>query len=170
MRRLGLPLVLLAASASAAERTDHDGALGLLVAGSADERVAVGTTAAPGTGDLGFRAGVELGGTWALSAQKELKLSVRLFPAGANTSGAVMGGLRNGFQVDRWRTFFDLELAAYVGSVWTIGPHLGLGVQYELLPVMGVYAAVGTHFGLGSGARFLGEFVLGFQFRSYLLE
>lgn len=167
MTRAVLAVALVCATGAAAERYDHVGAVGLLVAGVGDARASVTSTGS--ASDNGFRGGLEVGGTWAWNEHREFRASARwAFDAGAPL--ALVGGVRNGYQLDRLRTFFDLGVGVYVGAPWTIGPQLAVGLQYELLPVVGVYTSVGTHFGLGSGARFLAEVSVGFQFRTYLLE
>jgi hypothetical protein len=158
---------LLTASAGVGEGRGHRGSVGLLVDGILDARASVGGDGR--AADNGVKPGLGVGGTWALDDRLEVKLSGRLFPTAASLF-AVSGGLRNGYQLERWRTFVDLELAAYLGRLWSLGPRLGLGVEYELHPLVGISVALGTHFGLGSGARFLGECVVGVHLRSYLFE
>jgi len=45
-----------------------------------------------------------------------------------------------------------------------------VGAQYDFLPTMGVYSTLGAQLGGGSGMRLSFELLIGFQFRTYLLE
>ena len=47
------------------------------------------------------------------------------------------------FGYEQLKTFFDLELAVHVAPFVTVGVRGGFGVQYDFLPVMGVYAQIG---------------------------
>lgn len=156
-------LVLVAGGAFAQDYT-HRGALGLTVS-SGGEYV---TSAATQVALNGFLAPIEVGGTWALNEHNELRLAGRFSVPGPILYGSVYAGLRNS-RGERFKTFFDLDLAVHVSPFVTAGVRLGLGAQFEILPVMGVYAALGLQGGGGAGLRLSFELTAGLQFRTYIL-
>lgn len=144
----------------------HRGALGLTVSGGGE----LVTGIVPGAqGDNGPRAPLELGGTLSVAERTELRLAARCAPPGPRPGWSVYAGLRNA-RGERFKTFFDLDLAAHLAPLWTLGLRLGLGVQYEVLPVMGVFAVAGLQGGGGAGLRLSFELLLGVQLRTYLFE
>jgi len=167
-RWLLVALALLPAAASAQERWDHRGSLGLTVGGAFEGRHSIAVSLNL-PGDSGARGDAEVGGTLSITDHTELRVAGRLTLGGPTISGAALAGVRNSFG-DRLKTFFDAELMVHIGPWFTIGPHAAFGVQYEVLPVMGLFAALGVGLGFGDGLRLSGELMLGVQFRSYLLE
>ncbi len=164
MRALGLAAVLgLAAAAPAQERTDHLGALGVTVAGGLEGGTEVGGSS-PFTG---VRAPLELGLTLGVTEKTEVRLAGRLSVPWELRDWAITAGIRNS-RGERWKTFFDLDLAVHVAPLWTIGLRAGFGVQYELTPILGVFAVAAVQGGGGAGLRLEGELLVGFQARSYL--
>ena len=163
MRALGLSALLLAGAALAQDRTDHLGALGVTVAGGGEFGTEVGGEAAY----TGFRAPLELGLSLGVTDRTEVRLAGRLALPWAARDWTITAGIRNS-RGERWKTFFDLDLAAHVAPLWTLGLRFGFGVQYELLPVLGVYLVAAVQGGGGAGLRLAGELMLGFQLRSYL--
>ncbi|MFT3837652.1 MAG: hypothetical protein QM723_11715 [Myxococcaceae bacterium] len=180
-------------------RYDHRGALGLLLATTAERKDAAGWGV---LSDAGWRAGLEIGGTYPVSySGNELKLSVRTLLGGQVVDTAVYFGFRGYFdlsfwksQLDQWKTFFDLDIGAHFTPAWSIslrdglagplsapgtvssgvtvqgGPRVAIGVQFDFLPVSGAYLAIAGQLGFGTGVRFGAELLFGFQMRSYLLE
>jgi hypothetical protein len=167
MKILAAVVLLSALAASAEERWDHRGAVGLLLGAGADLRSSLGEGAQ--NVDNGGRPLLEVGGTASLTERAQIHVAGRLVPWNP-LSGELMLGLRRLTNSDRWKTYLDVDLAAYLATPFTVGPHFAVGVQYELSPIMGVYASLGTHLGFGNGLRLLVEGVVGVQFRSYLLE
>lgn len=168
--KLFLPVclvLLLATHAVAEERFDHRGSLGLLLGGSFERKDSANNA---GPGDSGWRGGAEVGGTLAVGSEgNDLKLSLRaLF--GGPFDLALFAGYRGYFSVGQWKTFFDLDAAAHFTPRFTIGPRVGVGVQLDFLPVAGAFAVLGGQIGFGDGLRYGVELMIGFQFRSYLLE
>src|SRR5216684_4212506 len=83
--------------------------------------------------------------------------------------GAGMVG-RSYFGQEQIKTFIDLDARADLAPTFALGPRLGFGVQFEVLPTLGLFAAVAAHAGGGNGLVFGAEAFAGIQFRSYLLE
>jgi hypothetical protein len=160
---LAFTLLLLAGAAPAQERTDHLGALGLTVAGGVELGSAVGA----GKSSEGVRAPVEVGVSLGVTDKTEVRLAGRLALPWPDPDWSIYAGVRNS-RGEQWKTFFDLDLAAHVAPIWTLGLRVGFGVQYEVLPVLGVYAELALQGGGGAGLRLSGELLLGFQLRSYL--
>jgi hypothetical protein len=156
-------VALLAAGAAAQDRADHRGALGLTLAGGAE----LGTALGGGLASTGLRAPLELGVSYGFSERTELHLAGRFSPPWPRADWSVLAGLRN-YRGERWKTFFDLDLVGHLAPIWTLGLRLGLGVQFEVLPVLGVFAVAGVQGGGGAGLRLAGELLLGVQVRSYL--
>ena len=149
------------------ERWDHRGAVGLLAGVGLDVQDRVKGQLA--TEQAGRFAGI-LGGTFAIGNDgNELKLFVQAF-ARAGTAWAVSAGYRGYFGQERFKTFYDLDGRFDVSPVFTVGPRLGLGLQYEATQTLGVFATLATHIGVGNGVVFSGEVFVGVQLRTYLLE
>ena len=165
--RLTLALCLVASAAFAQDAYEHKGSLGLLVSGGGEVRSSVITTTT--TGDNGFRGDVDLGGTFAFGRHWSALLEGRVSLGGPITGLAFIVGLRNFFG-ERFKTFFDLSLVIHALPGVTIGPRIAFGVQYELSPVIGVFAQAAAQFSGGQGLRLAGEASAGFQFRTYLFE
>lgn len=169
---LGLLLLGLPATASAAEgrqfdeRYDHRGAVGLLF-GSGGAGVSLGATPAI----FGLRWTQELGGTYAIDVNgNELVLALRGSITPEPRIYGLSGGYRGYFGYERVKTFIDLQVAAYVSPTFLIGPRVGAGVQFELSPLVGVFAGGAVNLGFGNGLLLSGELLAGLQLRSYLLE
>lgn len=162
-----LTAVLLSANAHAMERWDHRGAVGLLAAGGLDVQDRVKGQLA--TEQAGRLSGM-LGGTYAIGNNgNELKLFVQAFSR-AGTAWAISAGYRGYFGQERFKTFFDLDGRFDVSPVFTVGPRVGLGVQYEATQTIGFFATLAARVGVGNGALFSGEVFVGVQLRTYLLE
>ncbi len=164
--RLGLLLCTLSGTAFAQDAYEHRGSLGLIVAGGGEARSSVITTA---TGDNGLRGNVDLGGTWAFGRRWSALLEGRLSLGAPLTGLSFIAGVRNSFG-ERMKTFFDLTIIFHALPGITVGPRVAFGVQYELSPVIGVFALAGAQFSGGQGLRLAGELMAGFQFRTYLFE
>jgi hypothetical protein len=165
--RVALLVGVLAARGAVAEaRWDHRGSVGLLAGVGVEARSALGT----GLSDSGARLLPELGGTLALSERWQAKLSGRVALLGPAVGVMVLGGVRSTFG-QRLKTYFDLDATVNVVPIFTVGPRVAFGVQYELGELVGLFAAAGVNFGAGpAGVRLGLEFSLGLQLRSYLLE
>ena len=170
MRRFILAVTLLSAGVclAALEENDHRGSLGLTVATGGEISRAISFTAA----ENGYRIPIELGGTLAVSAHNEVRIAARVAPGiSPQTVGlSFYAGLRNSYGLGLWKTFFDLEFAAHVTPFLAFGVRGGFGVQYDFLPIMGVYAQIGAQLGGATSLRLSGELLIGVQFRTYLFE
>lgn len=152
------------------ERYDHRGALGLTAAVGGEFVTAINLSA---QGERGARIPVELGGTLALTDQTELRVAARLgFGVAPITAlgASFYAGIRNSFGYEQWKTFFDLELAAHVTPFLAFGARAAFGVQFDFLPIMGVYAQIGGQLGGATSLRLSFELMTGLQFRTYLFE
>ena len=171
MRRFFLAGLILASSfALGEERYDHHGALGVTVAAGGELVTALTNNA---TGERGARFPLELGATLSVSNHIELRLAGRFAPGIAPITGfggSFYAGMRDTFGYEQFKTFFDLELAVHVAPFVTIGARGGFGVQYDFLPVMGVYAQIGAQFGGALALRLSGELMVGLPFRTYVFE
>ncbi len=185
------PLVLacVAVRANADERYDHKGAIGLLI-GISGEYKAAATLG--GGGDEGYRLGTEVGVTLAVGSDgNALKAAVRSvffgIEPGCSTNGSCapvdLGlylGYRGYFDLGQWKTFFDIDAAQHLvprlgpssanTQLYTIGPRVAVGVQFDFLPVAGAFLSLEGQIGFGDGLRYGAALLLGFQLRSYLLE
>lgn len=167
MRRFAVGLALVA---SAAWANDHRGSLGVTVAAGGEFATAISTT---GTGDRGGRIPLEVGATLALFDRTELRLAGRVapgIPPLATLGGSLYAGIRNSFGFEQWKTFFDLELAVHVAPMLSFGGRVAVGLQYDLLPIMGLYVQLGGQLGGAAGLRLSFEGMAGVQFRTYLFE
>ena len=79
-------------------------------------------------------------------------------------------GYRGYFGEERFKTFFDLDGTVDVTPAFAVGPRIGVGFQYEVNSLVGVFVALAAHVGAGNGGIFGGDALVGFQIRSYLLE
>ena len=171
MRSFLIAGVLLASSlALGQQRYDHRGSLGLTVAAGGEVVTAVSSMA---TGEGGFRIPLEVGATFSLSDHNELRVAGRIAPGIAPITalaGSVYAGVRNSIGFEQFKTFFDLELAVHFTPFLAIGARAAFGVQYDFLPIMGVYAQLGGQLGGATSLRLSGEVMVGVQFRTYLFE
>jgi hypothetical protein len=160
-------LLLLASPALADERYDHRGSLGLLLGGG----VAIKDEVIAGQVEDGVRIPAQLGATLAVGdVGNELVLdSVTTF-RGPHVDWGAAFGYRGYFGQEQVKTFLMLELCAHFQPQLTVGPRATFGVQYELWPTVGVFAALAADLGYGAGLRFSAEALAGVQLRSYLLE
>lgn len=165
-----LAAVAVALPASADERYDHRGSIGLLVSLGAEYKTAINPTGALPTDD-GPRGDAEVGGTLAVGYDgDELKLAVRGAFFGPMPDVSAIFGFRNYFGKDQWKTFMDLDIAGHFTPHLTAGVRFGIGLQWDFLPVVGTYLTLAGQIGFGQALRFSGELLLGFQFRTYVLE
>jgi hypothetical protein len=159
-------LLLTSPASLAADRFDHRGAVGLLL-GSGFE---LGELVHGGQFDEYQRGVAELGLSVAVGENgNEFKAVVQAGRRGA-LEWSAFGGYRGYFGQERLKTFFDLDLAFDLRPDFTAGPRLAFGAQYELHPLIGVFAGLDARLGIGSPTRFSAGAFAGFQFRSYLLE
>jgi len=110
---------------------------------------------------LTFPLGVS-GNEWSLGARTGL--------GGASVDVAIAGGLRAYFGDDRFKTYLTAELALHVTPNVTAGPRVGVGIQYELFPVVGLYLGGAAEVTAGQGIRIAGALVGGIQMRTYIFE
>jgi hypothetical protein len=164
---LGLLVLPGAVRAEEEQRFDHRGALGLLVGGGVDFKREVKSGGQTEEGGralletlLTFPLGVS-GNEWTLGARTGFGPSVDV---------AIAGGIRAYYGDDRFKTYLTAELALHVTPNVTAGPRLGFGVQYELLPVLGIYLGGAAEVTAGQGIRIAAAVVGGFQFRTYIFE
>jgi hypothetical protein len=152
--------------AQATERFDHRGSLGLLLGGGFElsELVRSGQFEeySRAIGSLGVTAAIGENGN-------ELKLVVQAAKPGS-VEWTAYTGYRGYFGQERLKTFFDLDLALDIRPYFTAGPRLAFGLQYELHPLVGLFAGLAVRVGIGSPTRFAASGFAGLQFRSYLLE
>ena len=110
---------------------------------------------------LSFPLGVS-GNEWTVGARTGF--------GGPSVDVALAGGLRAYFGDERWKTYFTAELALHVTPNVTAGPRLGIGVQYELLPTLGLYLGGAAEVTAGQGIRISGAVLGGLQLRTYVFE
>ncbi|HEY0880901.1 MAG TPA: hypothetical protein VGD87_05195 [Archangium sp.] len=169
-RAFAVALALVSGLASAQQRFDHQGSLGLTVATGGEYVTAITTMA---TGERGVRIPIELGVTISLTNRTELRVSGRFapgFPPLTTLGGSGYAGIRNSFGFEQWKTFFDLEAAVHFAPLLAFGARAAFGVQYDFSPIMGVYAQVGAQLGGASALRLSFEGMVGVQFRTYVFE
>ena len=154
------------------QRFDHRGSLGLTVAVGGEFVTAVSSMA---TGENGLRIPLELGGTLAVTDHTELRLARRAsLPASRPSPPWPVRSTRASATASAstsCKTFFDLELAVHPAPFFAIGVRAAFGVQYDFLPIMGVYAQLGGQLGAARprcGSR--SSCIVGVQFRTYLFE
>jgi len=156
------------AGAEELERFDHRGALGLLVGGGMDFKREVRSGGETQEGGRGLTEGlvtVPLG-----ASGNEWTVGARVGFWKPSVDVAVAGGIRAYFGEDRFKTYLTAELAVHVTPNVTAGPRLGVGIQYELLPTVGVYLGGAAEVSAGEGIRIAGALVGGLQFRTYVFE
>ena len=163
-----LGLASSVARAEEVERTDHRGSLGLLVGGGADFKREVKTGGDTEEGARGlveslvcFPVGVS-GNEWTFGARAGF--------GGPKVDVALAGGIRAYFGEDRFKTYLTAELALHVTPNVTAGPRLGFGIQYELLPVLGLYLGGAAEVTAGQGIRIAAGLAGGIQLRTYIFE
>ena len=170
---LGLLLGVLAgapvpAPAAAAERYDHQGSLFAVAAPGVALALSASSVVVPVPGT---RWAALLGGGMAIGDEgHELTLLARLTGRGSAVDAAALFGIRAWFGDERWRTFFELQLAVPVWPVLLAGPRFGGGVQYELSPVVGAFCGGALQVGLGSAILFTGDVSCGVQLRTYVFQ
>jgi hypothetical protein len=168
-------LLLASAPAAAdAERFDHQGSLGLLVGA---EYEGVQSVALNGNvvKDRGGRYVADLGATRSVgySGNEVLLLAGLGFDnqTGKPLDLGLAGGYRGYFGRDRFKTFVDLDLSAHMLRLFTLGPRVAAGVQWELSSVLGVFAGLAGELGVGTiELRYSAQVLIGFQPRTYLFE
>jgi hypothetical protein len=167
-RALLLSCFILGAAAGADERYDHRGSLGLLFGpGVAFKDEVVGGQIV----DDSFRFPLYLGATMAVAyaGNEVLAESITTF-GGAHVDFGGAVGFREYFGEEQVKTFFTLEAAFHITPTFTAGPRASFGIQYDMLPMMGVFALFAADVGLGGGVRFSAETAVGIQLRTYVLE
>ena len=165
---LGLLLVPAAVRAEEEQRWDHRGALGFLVGGGVDFKREV---KAGGETEEGTRGLLETLLTFPMGLSgNEWTVGARTGFGGSRVDVAIAGGLRAYFGDDRFKTYLTAELALHVTPNVTAGPRLGFGVQYELLPVFGLYLGGAAEVTAGQGIRIAAAVVGGLQLRTYIFE
>ncbi len=150
----------------AAERLDHRGAVGLLLA----SQLELGEWVKGGTFNEYARPGGLLGLSCAIGVNgNELHAWVRALKDTDFVAWSGVVGYR-GYFGERVKTFFDLGARIDIAPQAAIGPRIGFGVQSELSSFAGLFAGLAVHAGVGNGLRFSAEAFAGIQLRSYLLE
>lgn len=164
----GLSLLASPAWAEDVERTDHRGALGLLIGGGADFKREVKSG---GDTEEGVRGLLEALLTLPLGlGGNEWTVGARAGFGGPKVDVALAGGIRAYFGEDRFKTYLTAEVALHIVPNVTGGPRLGLGIQYDFLPTMGVYLGGAAEVTAGQGIRIAGAVTAGLQFRTYVFE
>jgi|CXWL01.1.fsa_nt_gi hypothetical protein len=164
---VGLALFLSAYALAAEERNDHRGSIGLLLSTGGEYKASI---AGPVV-ENGVRLPAHIGATLAIGHNgNELKLQLDSTWLGPEVDLGISFGYRGYFAVDRLKTFFDGDLGIRFLTRFTIGPEVGVGVQYELSPVIGVFARLGGKLGFGQALRLGADLTVGIQLRSYVLE
>lgn len=155
-----------------ARAQSHRGSLGLQVAAGGEYSTLIGATSAQ-RGENGVRLPLEVGGSLGITDKSELHVTGRFAPGVYNV--ALVGlsfyaGWRQSFGYEKWKTFFDLDLAVHALPAVTLGIRFAFGVQYDFADIAGVYVAAGAQLGGLLHLRFSGELLIGLQFRTYLFE
>lgn len=166
-----LGAVLLLSKAALGEGFDHRGALGLTLATGGEIVTAISGVGA--MSESGVRIPIEVGGTLSLSDHNELRVAARVGPGISpitTVAASFYAGLRNSVGYHQWKTFFDLDLAVHATPFLAFGVRGAFGVQFDFLPIMGVYAQLGGQLGGASSLRLSFELMAGVQFRTYVFE
>jgi hypothetical protein len=165
---MSLLVTRAALGAEEEQRFDHRGALGLLVGGGVDFKREVKTG---GETEEGRRALLETLLTFPLGVSgSEWTVGARTGFGGPSVDVAIAGGLRAYFGEERFKTYLTAELSLHVTPNVTAGPRLGFGIQYELLPVFGLYLGGAAEVTAGQGIRIAAAVVGGIQVRTYIFE
>jgi hypothetical protein len=172
--RLNVALLTAALAAAPAlaeeQRYDHRGSIGFQAVVGGEYRTAIQPTTGANNAD-GPLLDVELGGSIAVGYDgDELHLSARLGLLDGLPDIGVFFGFRNYFGKDQWKTFLDLDLAGHFLPHIVGGVRFGVGLQWDWSPVIGTYLTLAGQIAFGQALRFGGELLLGFQFRTYVLE
>lgn len=160
-------LALAALPAAAGERFDHQGSLFGVAAPGVAFAVSPSTAVVPVPG---LRWAGLFGGGVAFDGEgHEALLLARVTGRGGALDLAALFGLRGNFGDERWRTFFDLQLAVPLRPTLLAGPRAGAGVQYEISPVAGAFCQAAIQLGLGSSLLLTTDLSCGLQLRTYVL-
>jgi len=160
--------VAVPAPVAAFERFDHQGSINGVIAPGAAFAYSSSSAVVP---VVGARWSGLLGGGFAFDSEgHELMLLARVTGRGGGMDVAALLGIRGYFGDERWRTFFDLQLAVPFWPVLLAGPRLGAGVQYELSPVVGAFCGAAIQAGLGPSLLITGDLSCGIQLRTYVLQ
>jgi hypothetical protein len=157
-----------AGALAAAERFDHQGSLFAVIAPGGAFAFSSSSAIVPVVGPRW--AGLLGGGLAVGHEEHELLLLARATGRGGAVDATAILGARFWFGDERWRTFFDLQLAVPVWPALLAGPRFGAGVQYELSPVVGAFCAGALQAGLGSALLFTGDVACGVQLRTYVFQ
>jgi hypothetical protein len=155
------------ALAEDAPRLDHREALGLILGGGIafEDTVLRHGVAEDGRSPLlALQVSLPLGAQgneWTLGVSTALDTKVTL---------AVSGGLRAYFGEEAFKTFVTVEGTLHVTPAVTAGPRLGFGIQWDFSQVAGSFVQVAAEATGGQGIRFGAAALVGFQFRTYILE
>jgi len=165
MRRAVALGALLSIAAGAQERFDHQGALMALAAPGVGLSI---TTSNASPNGIRWCA---LGGVGAALGSEHLEALLMGRVTGRTGALEVGGlvGLRTSFGDERWKTFADLQLAVPFVPQLLVGPRFGVGVQYEVSPVAGVFCGVALQVGMGAALVLTGDLACGLQLRTYVL-
>jgi hypothetical protein len=168
----GHPLLLAVALlfptvALAGDDFDHRNALGVYAAQGGEIKTLVNPGSA---GNAGALTRTHLGVTAAIGEDgNELKLWLELDLLRGVPGSSVGFGHRGYFGDDRFRTFLDVDLRANFEGAFTLGPHVGIGLQFEVLPFLGVFLATAAHLAMGQGIRIGASANAGLQLRAPVL-
>ena len=164
----GASLAVPAAAQENAPRLDHRGALGFILgSGIALQE----TVLEAGVSESGSAALVLAEVTFPLGAQgNEWTLAVATAFGSPRVTVALSGGLRAYFGEEAWKTFVTVEGTLHVTPAISIGPQLGFGVQWDFSQVAGAFVQVAAEVTAGQGIRYGVSALVGFQFRTYILE
>jgi len=165
MRRRVALGALLSISAAAGERFDHEGALLALAAPGVGVSVTASSISVNGIRWCGlFGGGMALG-----SEHLEALVLGRVSGRTGTLEVAALAGLRTNFGDERWKTYADFQLAVPFVPRFAVGPRFGIGVQFEVSPVAGLFCGAALQAGIGSGLVVAGDVACGLQLRTYVL-
>ncbi len=131
--------------------------------------------------DQGFRSLIEVGGTVALSDRFGLHAAGRLTPWPRSPAFGVSAGARTQFGYGQLKTFADLDLLVHVDTLTdsngvaqplrvAVGPHVSLGLLYDVTQLVGLFASLGGTINFGAGLRGQFELLVGCQFRTFVFD